>query len=211
MCGSKAKHLYIIPVVLALGMLAGNAYADVFEIGSQGVFSASGTIVQNTNWDSYGAGFFYPGSPFTVGALTFVEGGQNMIGGVGTSYNLARNLFTDNFIQGTTAFSGSAYNLFGFNAGNFFGDGNTAFVVTTNLNTYNFSDPVGTATNGAALSFHGFQATGSEYFTSVHWYSDQATGITDVQLGTAVPDGGTTALLLGLAVAGVSLLRRRLN
>ncbi len=78
-------------LALSLGGEAG-VQAAVLQIGTQSAFSASGTIVQNTNWDSFGPGFFYPGSPYTVGDLTFVEGSRNLIGGAGTFYNLARNL-----------------------------------------------------------------------------------------------------------------------
>lgn len=191
--------------------LASAAQAAVVQIGTQGAFTAAGAITQNTNWDAYGTGFTTPGNNFVVGDMTFVEGGQNLIGGVG-GYGMLRPLFTDNFVAGTTILIAGLHNLFGLNAGNFFGTGPTTFTLTTNLGAYVFNDIVDTATGQAPLSFHGFQAGPGEYFTSVAWSSAQATGVTDVQLGAAagVPEPATWALMIsGFGLAGASLRRRR--
>jgi hypothetical protein len=204
--GKQKIAATVISLALTLGG-ARAACAGVMQIGTQAAFSASGTILQNTNWDAYGAGFFFPGSPFTVGDLTFVEGSQNLIGGTGTGYNLARNLFTDNGVAGTTTLTADTYDLLGFNAGNFFGLGTTAFTINTNLASYTFNETVNTATNGAALSFFGFEATGGEHFTSFHWSGDQATGLTDIQLG-AVPEPASLALVC-LGLAGLGFSRRK--
>jgi hypothetical protein len=186
--------------------------AAVIQIGSQSAFSASGTIVQNTNWDSFGSGYFFPGSPYTVGDLTFIQGGQNLIGGTGTSYDLARNLFTDNLVLGTTALSANTYDLFGLNAGNFLNDGTTTFTVTTNLGTYTFNDTVLSAVNQAPLTFFGYQATGGEYFTSIQWSSPSATGITDIQLGNTTNVPGPLPVLGAAAAFSYSRkLRKRLR
>jgi hypothetical protein len=140
-----------------------------------------------------------------VGNETYIQGGQNLIGGVGTAYNLARNLFTDNFIQGTTIQIAGNFNLFGVNAGNFFGGGPTTFTVTTNVTTYTFNETLNTAVNQAPLTFVGFEATGGENITSVAWSSPNATGVTDVQLGTAsvVPEP-SSLILLGTATASLA-------
>jgi hypothetical protein len=200
----------LLGATLALS-LGGEArvQAAVLQIGTQSAFSASGTIVQNTNWDSFGPGFFFPGSPYTVGDLTFVEGAQNLIGGAGTLYNLARNLFTDNAVLGTTVVSANTYNLFGFNAGNFYGDGSTTFTLTTNVSTYTFNETVLTAANQAPLTFFGFQATDGEYFSSIQWTSPNATGITDVQLG--VVPGPFPVLGVAAALTYSRKLRKRLR
>ena len=193
---------------LSTGM---SAHAAVIQLADQLAFNAAGPASQNTNWDSYGAGFFYPGSPFTVGDLTFVEGGQNLIGGSGTGYNLARNLFTDNFVAGTTIQIAGTHNLFAFNLGNFFSSGAANVNVATNLGSYAFTPSVGTATNSGALTFFGVQASAGEYFTSVSYSGGNATGATDVQLGSAaVPEPAAWALMIsGFGMAGAMLRRRK--
>ena len=178
-------------------------------VGSQASFSALGATAQNTNFDAYPTDgtFSYPGSPFTVGDLTFVEGSQNLIGGT-VSYGFARNLLTDNQVKGTTIQIAGAYDLFAFNAGNFFSAGNANFAVTTNLATYQFVENI--SSGAAGLSFIGFQAGAGEYFTSVAISGSYATGVTDVQLAQAVPEPETYALMLaGLAAMGFVIRRRR--
>ena len=192
--------------------LAGAAHANVSQVGSQAAFNAAGTVSQNTNWDSYGAGFHSPGSPLTVGNETFVEGASNLIGGVGTEYNLARNLLTDNSVAGTTIDLSGQYNLFAVNAGNFFDAAPETFKITTNLGIYNFTPTVSTATNFGALTFLGFEAGRGEYFESIQFTGVGATGVTDVQIGSAsvVPEPASMSLMLmGLAGIGAALRSRR--
>ena len=148
----------------------------------------------------------------SVGDLTFVEGGQNLIGGSGTSYGLARNLFTDNFVAGTTIQIAGTHNLFAFNLGNFFSSGAANVNVATNLGSYSFSPSVGTAQSNGALTFFGVQASAGEYITSVSYSGGNATGATDVQLGTAaVPEPAAWALMItGFGMAGSMIRRRKL-
>lgn len=199
---------------LAWSAMASSATAQVTTVGSQGAFNALGTVTQNTNWDAYPATVNLPGSPFTVGSLTFIEGGQNLIYGVG-GYNMARNLFTDNYVRGTTVQVAGNFNMLAFNAGNFSGSSNTTFSITTNLGNYGFATALLGASNQAPLTFVGFEATGTgEYFTQFSWNDQAATGITDVQLGVSgmstVPEPATYALMsFGLCMVGAVARRRR--
>ena len=196
---------------LSMGL---SANAAVTTVGNQAAFNAAGTITQNTNWDSYGPSFSFPGNNFVVGDLTFVAGAENLIGeaGPGGVYNTGRNLLTDNFVRGTTIQIAGLHDLFAFNLGNFFNTGAANISVTTNLGNYNFSPVVTTAVNsGGVFTFAGYQASAGEYFTSVNYSGGGATGATDIQLGSAgaVPEPATWAMMIiGFGAAG-SMIRRR--
>jgi hypothetical protein len=186
--------------------------AGVIQIGSQAALEALGTIVQTTTFDSFGTLYSYPGSPYTVGDLSFVAGGENLVVGTGTGYSPVRNILTDNYpFAGTTVVVANTYDLFAFNVGALSNAGNNLFTVTTNLSTYAFLLSVSNASQ--SLTFIGFQAGPGEYFTSVAWSGSASVpytvGATDVQVGTAVPEPVTLLLFgTGLAAAGN---RRRLK
>lgn len=204
------KKLFAI-ALFSLAGFVGQAQADVVSIDTQSSFSALGSISQNTNFDAYVDEWTYPGSPFTVGSLTFVEGGRNLIGG-SLGYSMSRNLLTDDYISGTTVNISGNYNLFSLNAGNFINASNTSFNVTTNLGSYSFDQNIGLAANGGALTFVGFKASQGEFFTSVRVYGSGATGFTDVQIGSvsAVPEPETYAMLFaGLGLIGAAVKRRK--
>jgi hypothetical protein len=208
------RALGTMGVIASVMLVAGASQAAVTPIGSQATFNAAGATSQNTNFDWVEVGFFFPCSPYTVGDLTFVEGGQSLIGGTspGTTYNTARSLFTDNFVAGTTVQIAGLHNLFAVNAGNFLGTGPGVFQVTTNLGGYSFTPTVGDATNLGPLTFVGFKAGAGEYFTSVNFSGAYATGVTDVQLGTAaaVPEpAGWALMLIGVGALGAALRRQR--
>ena len=200
-----------VAVSMAL-LAAGQAQSAVTQVGSQGAFSALGTIVQNTNFDLNGGDFTEPGSPVTYGALTFTAGGVSMIGGINAN-GMARSLFTDGEIAGTTISIEGNYSLFALNAGNFFeAAGPAIFDITTNLVNYSFEQMVSSAVDLGSLTFVGFQAGAGEYFTSVRWHGESATGVTEVQLGitTAVPEPETYAMMLaGLGLLGFAARRRK--
>ena len=190
---------------------ATSAQAGVDLVASQATFSSLGATTQNTNFDAYPTNgtWTFPGSPFTVGDLTFVEGGQNLIGGT-VSYGFARNLITDNYVQGTTVDIAGTHNLLAFNAGNFFSSGDASFDIATNLGNYHF---VSSVPNGAiGLQFLGYEAGAGEFFTSFKVSGYNATGLTDIQLGLtqAVPEPQTYALLLA-GLAAVGFMSRRKN
>src|SRR5258706_5237242 len=124
-------------MALVASVSAVSANAAVTLISTQAAFSAAGTITQNTNWDASPAGFSYPGSPFTVGELTFVEGSQNLIGDTpGAGYNTARPLLTDNNVAGTTIEIAGLHELFAFKLGNFFSTWAADMSVGTTLRTH---------------------------------------------------------------------------
>ena len=205
----NTTHLTTITLAVGCVLVAATSQAAVITIGTQGSFDSLGTIDENVNWDSYAyPGWTYPGSPFTVGDLTFVQGGQNLIGG--GAYGHPRNLLTDNYIAGTTAFIavGGDYNLLAFNAGNFLGTGDADIDIETNVGSYQYTPSV--LDGSVGLTFLGFEAGPGEYFTGFSFSGPEATGITDIQLGsTQVPEVGSTLVLLGLACTGLVGLSRK--
>jgi hypothetical protein len=193
--------------------LAIPAQAAVIFVGSQAAFSALGTITQNTNFDSFGNFFSFPGPNYVVGAYTFV-GNSNLIGeaGPGGVYNTGRNLFTDDQVSGTTVNIAGNFDLFAANAGNFFSTGTANFLVTTNLGSYAFSQTVNSAGNNGTFTFVGFKADSGENITSVNWSGNEATGLTDIQIGNAgvVPEPAAWALMLaGFGLVGAAARRRQ--
>ena len=188
---------------------ATTAQAHVTFVSSQAAFSALGTTTQNTNFDAYPTGgtFSYPGSMFTVGDLTFAEGGQNAIGGKGGDYGFVRNLLIDDYSAGTTIQIAGTYDLFALNAGSIWDTFAEKFTVTTNVSSYQFVENVSNARLG--LSFIGFRASAGEYFTSVEVSAFNDTGMTDIQLAQAVPEPGTYMLMLAGIGAMAFVTRRR--
>lgn len=195
-------------VALTGALAAGSVNAGVSAVSDQAAFSVLGTIAQNVNFDSYAyPGWSFPGSPFVVGDLTFIAGGESVIGG--GYYGFPRNLLTDDYMLGTAIKVSGAYDLFAFNMGSFAGTNVEALDITTNFGTYQFLEflPV---TPG--MQFFGFQTTSAgEYFTSIAIYGSGAAGFTDVQIGvSAVPEPETYAMLLvGLGLLGFSVRRKQ--
>jgi hypothetical protein len=202
----------ILAVTIAAVAITTGAQAAVSVIATQAAFSAAGTIVQTTNFDSNGGDFTLPGSPYTVGALTFVAGSQTVVGGI-NAWSMARSLITDEVVQGTTVQISGAYDLFAFNAGNFFRNGTTTIDIVTNLGSYQFTPSTTRYALNGSLTFLGYQVGPGEYFTSVRFSGNDATGGTDFQIGTsgagAVPEPASWALMImGFGLTGAAMRRR---
>ncbi|MBP0132876.1 MAG: PEP-CTERM sorting domain-containing protein [Nitrosospira sp.] len=190
----------------------GTVHASLTPVTTQTALDGLGAISQNTNFDKYGyPGLTYPGSPLTVGDLTFIPGSVNTVGGGGPEYGMARNLISDLYVHGTMVGITGIHDLFAFNAGNFYGTGRANFDITTNLGFYQFVETVALGSSG--FQFFGYEASAGEYFTKFHFYGDYAIGVTDLQLGSvgAVPEPETYAMFMaGLGLMGF-IARRRKN
>ena len=208
------------PVLLVALLLPMAANAGLIVIETQEELDAAGNITQHINWDTnvtqqpgwekkHRTKFLQPGDPFTVGDITFVSGKRSSIGGI-DAYRMDRALLTDDAVLGTTALIANRYDLLGFNAGNFRGSSTALFSIVTDVATYDFHFDVLTYRDHGTLTFFGFQATGGEYIKSFAWSGPGATGLTDIQIGTAtaVPEPGTLALF-GIGLAGIGLARLR--
>ena len=203
---------------IALSAFSVAASAGVASISDRSVFNAQGAIAYNSNFADFGAGFGFPGNPFTRGDVTYTSA-LNMTVGRGTTYSIgnSQTVISNNSwspITGTIA-PARAYTLFGFDAA--VTSGPVDITITTNKNSYSFSGL--TVPNGSPnFAFEGFEATGTgEYFTAFAIYSlgsGYLPGITNVAVGlvNAVPEPETYAMLLaGLGVLGFMARRRKQN
>ena len=180
------------------------ANAGVIEINSQDAFNARGTIVQNTNFQSYGSGFSFPSNPLVIGNETF-RANSPSIGG--DDYGFSQQNFTDNSISGVTIDIANSFNLFAVDAGNYDSAGAQTFNVITNLGTYSFTENLTSAT----YTFFGFEATGGENIISFNDGSGNlAPGFTNVQLGnvSAVPVPAAVWLFAS-GLLGLGALRKK--
>lgn len=123
------------------------------------------------------------------------------------------------YVAGTTINVAGSYNMFAFNAGNFYGPGMSSITVVTNLGSYNFSLMVGGVQ--PPLTFLGFDSDVGEDILSVWMGGGYAIGGTDFQLGNQgpanagpapqVPEPTSWALMVaGFGLVGSALRRRRL-
>jgi len=199
---------------LALLTFAGTAQAGVTLVNDNAAFDALGTIDQTTNFDSYGSGFTSLGATTTFGALTFTSG-DNLIVGTGTGYQPIRNTLDFNEWSPMSGTIDGSFNLFGFKLGTLGDQSAMSVTVYTNLGSYNFAD-LSSPMASSALDFHGFVATGGEYFTGFSLASAQGAGsapsTTDFELGHAgaVPEPASWAMMVGgFGLAGAAMRRRR--
>ena len=125
----------LLPLALAF-LASSTAFAGVTMGNSQATFSASGTITQNTNFDSYNASTFTSLSdPFTVGDVTF-SSGANLVVGAATFYSPVRNVLAYNFWSPLPGSISGAHNLFGFDVGYIGSQSSIAINLMTNVGRY---------------------------------------------------------------------------
>ncbi|NRR34174.1 PEP-CTERM sorting domain-containing protein [Oxalobacteraceae bacterium] len=206
------KNILIGMVVAASTAIAS---AQVVTVADRALFNASGNIAYNTNFDSFGDYFNYPGDPYTSGDVTYTSQ-QNLTVGLGTGYSVGDffTVMTNNWWTPLTASvaSNMHYNLLGFDAA--VTSGPVAITISTNQNTYHYFRPF--MPNGSPdFAFEGFRAAGGgEYFTGFSIASQGPgflPGITHVAVGVSpVAEPETIGMLLaGLAWTGVIARRKK--
>jgi hypothetical protein len=190
----------LLPLALAL-LVGTSAYAGVTMGNSQAAFSASGSITQNTNFDSYGSGFTSLPNPYTVGDLTF-SSGDNLVVGTGSGYSPVKNVLAYNGWSPMPGTIGGSHNLFGFDLGYLGSQSDITISLSTNVGSYSF---IVQSPASAGESFTGFSLASA-------MGAGSAPVITDVQLGTvsAVPEPETLAMMLaGMGLMGAVVRRRK--
>jgi hypothetical protein len=205
-------------IALAISLVAYSvgASAALTTFDNRTSFNAQGSISYNSNFADFGAGFGFPGTPFTRGDVTYVSA-QNLTVGTGTGYSIGtwQTVMSNNYwspLTGTIA-STTPYSLFGFDAA--VTSGPVTITVSTNLDSYVFSD-VSLPNGSSDFAFKGFQTTGAgEYFTGFRIDTlggGYLPGVTNVAVGitSAVPEPETYAMLLaGLGLVGAIARRRK--
>lgn len=207
----------VISSTILLLTFAVCASASLLTFDNQAGFTAAGSIVSNTNWNSFTGNFYRPGDSYLVGGLTFTSV-HNLIVGPTSFYGNSQSMILSDWWTPLTANVNSTHNMLGFNAGVISGGASNSLVdisVFTNLNTYRIDEnALPSVTN--PLLFFGF-VTGStaESITGFSINSEfgwgVAPGITNVQVGStpaAVPEPAP-ALLIGCGVLMLGVLTRR--
>lgn len=228
-------------LTLAAGMVAIMALAGATRAHAafptfytdQGAFNAAGTILQSTNFDSYGGDFTALNNTEVFGDLA-LNGDPLVVVGGDTVYNPIRNVVANNVpaqnLEGMIFQTG--YTMLSFQLTNLAGYGDQVFVeLFTNVTSYGYGLYPQPAPE--ALSFYGFVVPDGEYFLGFSMNRtdfgsdfqpttiDQVFGITDIQLGKAgqacdtrvcgaVPEPNTWAIMiLGFGLTGAVVRRGR--
>jgi len=163
--------------------------ATFSTFNSRAAFLASGTVAFNTDFEGYTTSFHFPGTPWTVGGITYTTN-SNLIVGTASGYNPPSAVFCNNLWSPMQGSVQAGYDMLGFDIGML---GNTTPVnatITTNQNTYYFPN-LAIAHWTAGGSFVGFITSNSgEYFTGFHFASQQGTGsapcVDNATLGNAL-------------------------
>jgi PEP-CTERM motif len=218
-----------LQVLLVASLLTSTTllHAGLITYNSRSAFDAQGTIVYNTNFDSYPVGVLTPaGTPFTVGGVTYTAT-QNYIAGQSTpGYNNVRAVFfpfnsPPPVRVDATIETYPSHDMLGFLLGAL--DASFPYIdITVYTNTGSYFLPVQPVpTVDTALQFFGFVATGGEYLTEFTLQAGQNPGstpaITDIEIGNTsavinpVPEPATLALLSTGIVGVMGALRKRLR
>jgi hypothetical protein len=205
-------------IFISLASLIGAASASLITYSDRANFNLQGTIIFNSNFNDFGANFGFPGNPFTRGDVTY-NSSDNLTWGSQTGYTTTETLIGNNWwtpIIGTIA-ANPEYRMFGFDIGTY-NSSSISFNIFTNLSSYSF--PNLTIANSAIgnLEFRGFVAIEGEYFTGFQIIADggpgNLPGLTNVTLGSAanaVPEGGPSMSLLGIAITGLMCTKSKLK
>lgn len=205
----------------ALLGFAASSQAAVIAYSNQATFLSQGTIVHNTNFDTYPTTgpFTFPGDPFTIGGVTYTTG-NNLIVAPGSGYGNSRNVFVNNFwspLPGSISTAPQQFDMFSFSIGLLGSNSLVNITLTTNLGVYNFNGlSFPNVNTNPGLAFQGFIASPGEYFTGFSIASQSGSGfapaITDVRLGqaAAIPEPISLVVFGGLIVGGGLVARKRL-
>ncbi len=199
---------------LCLAAFSINASASISTFNDRSFFNAQGKIHYNSHFDDFGDGFNYPGTPFSLGDITYTSQ-ENITIGSGTPYSIGnkQTVLSDEYFSPITGqiASSTPYSLFGFDAA--ITAGLASFTINTNLHSYRFTG-ISLANGSEQLTFKGFKTdSAEEYFTnfSLEAAENRALlGISNVAVGVTspVPEPASYALLL-MGLLGVITRRKQ--
>ncbi len=159
---------------------------------------------------------------FTAGV---VDGNQVLFGGAGSAdFNVNANNFTATFgsFSQLTGFtpaiitSGGSGNISSFGTFNQTFDGFDGFTHATTTLTFNVTDNSGTwgsADDVLTPNSSGYSVAAHIFVTAYPGASTDSASVTGFASngGSSVPDGGSTAAMLGAALSAFALIRRKLS